>query len=58
MFLGSGLRAGHDGRQKIPVLLTARKNMPSYELSRAEEALSISLFDNVSIDFVLFLILQ
>src|SRR5699024_9669367 len=33
-FSGRGVRAGHEGRQKIPVVRTAVKNMPSKRLSR------------------------
>lgn len=58
MFLANGVRAWHEGRQKIPVLLTAIKNTPSYELSRAVRARSISRFDNESIDCIPFFVLS
>src|SRR5204862_4127127 len=42
-FSGSGFLAGHDGRQNIPVVRTARKKIPSYEESFARYAPCISL---------------
>src|SRR5262245_3457549 len=40
-FSGSGLRAGHAGRQKMPVVFTPVKNTPSYEPSPAMKAATI-----------------
>src|SRR5688572_33441441 len=42
MLVGSGLRARHDGRQKMPVVRTAVKKMPLYDASLARKARSIS----------------
>src|SRR5215510_9181308 len=42
-FCGSGLLAGHDGRQKIPVVCTPRKKTPSYDGSFFIYARCISL---------------
>ena len=41
-FLGSGLRAGQVGRQKMPVVRTPKKNRPLYEASRSRYARCIS----------------
>src|SRR3954453_718673 len=41
-FFGSGLRAPHVGRQKMPVVRTPRKNTPLYAASRARYARCIS----------------
>src|SRR3990172_3251477 len=46
-FCGSGLLAGHEGRQKIPVVRTPRKNTPSYEASFREYARCISFMDGI-----------
>jgi len=42
MCSGFGRRAGQVGRQKIPVVLTAVTNTPSYEASRLWKAASMT----------------
>jgi hypothetical protein len=48
-FSGRGLRAVHDGWQKIPVVATPVKNTPSYRESLDMNAVTISSRDGSSV---------